>query len=356
MTRSMSRSARWSVLGALLLGLSLAGLNTMAAPGEQPFVNVPNEKQLAEKQQQRQAEQPLNNAPVWREVRSGVGITQIKGVETGVLVQSGGETWRELRNGPITFYGSILLLAVPVLFLVFHVVKGPMKLHHPETGRKIQRFSAWDRVIHWSTAISWVLLAITGIMILFGKHFLLPVFGYTVFAFLTNIAKNIHNFVGPYFIVSALAMFFTYLSRNIPRAHDLTWLSKLGGIFSGKEVPSGFFNAGEKIVFWVGLFLFTIIVGASGLILLFPNFDQGREVMQIANIVHSIASILFMAMIMGHIYLGTVGVPGAYKAMRTDGKVDEQWAKEHHELWYNEVKGKAQPAAGSAPGAAPQRA
>lgn len=356
MTASTSRTARRSVLGALLLVSSMLGFNAAAAPGQQPFVTVPGEQQLAEKQQQRQAEQPLNNAPVWREVRAGQGITQVKGIETGVLVQSGGETWRELRNGPITYYGSILMLAVPALILVFYLVKGPMKLHHPETGRKLQRFSAWDRAIHWSTAISWVLLAITGIIILFGKHFLLPVFGYTVFAFLTNVAKNVHNFVGPYFIVSALAMFFTYLGRNIPRAHDLNWLAKAGGMFSGKEVPSGFFNAGEKIVFWVGLFLLSVIVGGSGLVLLFPNFEQGREVMQNANIIHSIASILFMAMIMGHIYLGTVGVPGAYKAMRTDGMVDEQWAKEHHELWYNEVKGKGQPAAPSAPGAQPQQA
>jgi formate dehydrogenase subunit gamma len=354
--RHISKGCFRAFLGAVALACAVAAAPAGAAPGQQPFVTPPNENQLAEKQQQREASQPLNNAPVWREVRSGQGVTQVKGIETGVLVQSRGETWREVRNGPVMYYGGILMLAVPVLFLVFHLVKGPMKLHHPETGRKIQRFSAWDRVIHWSTAISWVLLAITGLIILFGKHVLLPVFGYTVFAFITNIAKYVHNFVGPYFIVSALAQFFSYLGRNIPRAHDFAWLAKAGGMFSGKEVPSGFFNAGEKIVFWVGLFLFTIIVGASGLILNFPNFDQGRELMQTSNIVHSVSSILFIAMIMGHIYLGTVGVPGAYKAMRTDGKVDEQWAKEHHELWYNEVKGKGQPAAGAAPGATPQRA
>lgn len=351
---SFVRRAVGASLAGMLAALLLSG-PALSAPGVQPFVDVPHDR--AEKQQQRQAEQPLNNAPVWREVRSSEGITQIRGVETGVLVQSQGETWRQIRNGPITFYGSILMLAVPALILVFYLVKGPLKLHAPETGRKIQRFSAWDRVIHWSTAISWVVLAITGIIILFGKHFLLPVFGYTVFAFLTNIAKNVHNFVGPYFLVSAAAMFFTYLGRNIPRGHDLGWLAKGGGMLTGKHVPSGFFNAGEKIVFWVGLFLLTVIVGGSGLILLFPNFGQGRELMQNANIVHSISSILYMAMMMGHMYLGSIGVPGAYKAMRTDGKVDEQWAKEHHELWYNEVKGKSQPATSSAaPGVQPQRA
>lgn len=326
-----------SLLGLLLLALALFSVGAAAAPGPQPFVDVPN-KAEAEQQAQRQQVQPLNNAPVWREVRAGEGITQVRGVETGVLVQSEGNTWRQLRNGPIIFYGGILTLAVPVLILLFYLTKGPLKLHGQETGRKIQRLSAWDRVIHWSTAISWVILAITGLLLLFGKYVLLPVFGYSVFAFLANLSKSIHNFVGPFFIVSAIAMIFTYIGRNIPKAHDLQWLPKAGGMLGGKEVPSGFFNAGEKIMFWVGVVLLTVIVGASGLVLDFPNFEQGRGAMQTANLTHSIASILYMAMMMGHIYLGSIGVPGVYQAMRHDGMVDETWAKEHHELWYNEVK------------------
>jgi formate dehydrogenase subunit gamma len=294
----------------------------------------------AQEQQQRQQDQPLNNAPVWRDVRGGENpfqTTQVRGIETNVLIQSEGEIWRRIRNGPITVYGGWLLVLILVAILAFYLSKGPIKVHGQLTGRKIQRFSTWDRTIHWTVAISWVILAISGLILLFGKYVVLPIFGYTLFSWLAILSKNLHNFVGPVFLLAAALMFFTYLGRNIPRAYDITWLLKGGGMLTGKHVPSGFFNAGEKIVFWVGLFLFSIIISASGLVLLFPNLDQGRLIMQYANIVHAITAVLFMGMIFGHIYLGTVGLEGAYQNMRHDGLVDEQWAKEHHEYWYNEV-------------------
>ena len=297
-----------------------------------------------QQQAQRQVEQPLNNAPVWRDVRGGENpfqTTQVRGIETSVLIQSEGEVWRQIRNGPITVYGGWLLLAILAAILAFYLWKGPIKVHGQLTGRKIQRFSAWDRTIHWTVAISWLILAISGLILLFGKYVVLPLFGYTLFSWLAILSKNLHNFVGPVFLLAAALMFFTYLGRNIPRAYDVTWLLKGGGMLTGKHLPSGFFNAGEKIVFWVGLFLFSIVVGASGVVLLFPNFDQGRLIMQYANIVHAVTAVLFIGMIFGHIYLGTVGLEGAYQNMRHDGLVDEQWAKEHHEYWYNEVKGHA---------------
>jgi formate dehydrogenase subunit gamma len=308
----------------------------------------------AQEQAQRQQDQPLNNAPVWRDVRGGENpfqTTQVRGIETNVLIQSGGEIWREIRNGPITVYGGWLLLAILAAILAFYLWKGPIKVHGQLTGRKIQRFSTWDRTIHWTVAISWLILAISGLILLFGKYVVLPLFGYTLFSWLAILSKNLHNFVGPVFLLAAALMFFTYLGRNIPRAYDVTWLLKGGGMLTGKHMPSGFFNAGEKIVFWVGLFLFSIIVGVSGLVLLFPNFDQGRLMMQYANIVHAVTAVLFIGMLCGHIYLGTVGLEGAYENMRNDGLVDETWAKEHHEYWYNEaVKGR--PGAGGTMSAA----
>ena len=297
--------------------------------------------QHAQEQAKRQESQPLNNAPFWRDVRSTETspsqTTQVRGIETNVLVQTQGEIWRQIRNGPVIVYGGWLLIAILLAILAFYLWKGPLKVHGPLTGRKILRFTTWDRTIHWTVAISWVILAISGLVLLFGKYVVLPMFGYTLFSWLAVLSKNLHNFIGPVFLIAAALMFFTYLGRNIPRAYDFTWLAKAGGMISGKHVPSGFFNAGEKIVFWVGLFLFSIIVGASGLVLLFPNLDQGRLVMQYANIVHAVTAVLFMGMIFGHIYLGTVGLEGAYDNMRHDGLVDEQWAKEHHEYWYNEV-------------------
>jgi formate dehydrogenase subunit gamma len=304
----------------------------------------------AKEQAERQQTQPLNNAPVYTDVRRGENAyqtTQARGVETNILVQTKGEIWRQIRNGPITVYGGWLLVLVLLAILAFYLWKGPIKVHGQPTGRKILRFTTWDRTIHWTVAISWVILAISGIVLLFGKYVVLPVFGYTLFSWLAILSKNLHNFVGPVFVVAAALMFVTYVGRNIPRAYDFTWLAKAGGMLSGKHVPSGFFNAGEKIVFWVGLFLFSIIVGVSGFVLLFPNFDQGRAVMQYANIIHAVTAVLFMAMIFGHIYLGTVGLEGAYDNMRHDGMVDETWAKEHHEYWYNEVKGKGSVAGGS---------
>ena len=300
----------------------------------------------------RQQTQPLNNAPVWRDVRGGehqYQTTQVRGVETNVLVQSQGEIWRQIRNGPITVYGGWLIIAVLIAILAFYLWKGPIKVHGQPTGRKILRFTAWDRTIHWTVAISWVILAISGLVLLFGKYVVLPLFGYTLFSWLAILSKNLHNFVGPVFMVAIVLMFFTYVGRNLPRLYDLTWLAKGGGMLTGKHVPSGFFNAGEKIVFWLGLTVFGIVISASGLVLLFPNLDQGRMVMQYANIIHAVTAVLFIAMICGHIYLGTVGLEGAYENMRNDGLVDETWAKEHHEYWYNEVvKGRPGGAAGTA--------
>lgn len=302
-----------------------------------PFAHAADD---AKEQAQRQGTQPGNNAPVWREVRKGENpyqTTQVRGIETNILVQPAGETWRQIRNGPITLYGGLLLIAVPLLIFGYYRWKGPLKLHDKPISRFIERFSDWERIVHWSTAISFVILAVSGIVILFGKYVILPMFGYTLFSWLAIISKNLHNFVGPLFVFCTLVMFVTFVRDNLWRVIDLKWFAKAGGMFSGEHVPSGRFNAGEKAWFWFGVMLLGIIVSASGLILDFPNFAQGRESMQQANVVHAIAAVLFMAMSLGHIYMGTVGVDGAYESMR-HGLVDETWAKEHHEVWYQEVK------------------
>ncbi len=339
----VNRAGRWlAPLVFLLAALVLPQFATAQGGG-------------AKEQAQRQQDQPLNNAPVWTDVRRGENpyqTTQVRGVETHVLVQTQGEIWRQIRNGPLTIYGGWLILIVLALIGLFYWLKGPIKLHGKPTGRKIQRLSQWDRAIHWTVAISWVILGISGLVLLFGKYVLLPVFGYTLFSWLAILSKNLHNFVGPLFLISAVLMIVAYIGRNLPRAYDLAWLAKAGGMLTGQHMPSGFFNAGEKVMFWVGLILFTIIVGASGLVMLFPNFDQGREIMQYSNVIHTIAGVLYIAMMCGHIYLGWVGVEGAYDCMRNDGMVDEQWAKEHHEYWYDEMMKGQGKATGGSPSAA----
>ena len=294
----------------------------------------------AQEQAQRQITQPLNNAPMWREVRKGENpyqTSQVRGVETNILVQPAGETWRRIRNGPLTLYSGILLVAIPLLIFGYYRWKGPLKLHDKPSGRFIERFNDWERIVHWATAISFVILAISGLIILFGKYVILPLFGYTLFSWLAIIGKNLHNFVGPLFVICTLAMFVIFVRDNIGRVIDFQWIAKAGGMFSGAHVPSGRFNFGEKAWFWFGVILLGIIVSASGLVLDFPNFEQTRGVMQWWNVVHAIAAVLFIAMSLGHIYMGTLGVEGAYESMRY-GFVDEAWAKEHHEIWYQEVK------------------
>ena len=325
-----------------------------AAPSSTPSA-APAANPTGDSQAKRQAEQPGNNAPVWREVRKeGVEhFTTIQGRETGVLVQSAGETWRRIRNGPITFYGGWLIVLVLAAIAAFYLWKGPIKLHEPPSGRMILRFKAIERWSHWCVAISFSVLGISGLVILFGKHVLLPVIGYTLFAWLTLLMKNLHNFIGPLFIVSIVLMAVVYARYNLPIKEDLDWLAKAGGLVSGKHVPSGRFNAGEKGWFWLGVVVLGIIMTVSGLVLLFPNFDQVRSTMQTANIVHGIGGVVFIAISFGHIYLGTIGMQGAYEGMRT-GYVDEEWAKEHHELWYKDVKaGKTDGGSEPAP-AAPQ--
>ncbi|MFU2486629.1 formate dehydrogenase subunit gamma [Thauera sp. WH-1] len=293
----------------------------------------------AQDQVERQQERPLNNAPVWRAVRSGEEhTTNVRSPEAGVLIQSEGNTWRQLRNGPITEYGGWLLIVVPAAILLFWLVKGTMKLQEPRTGRLMKRFSGFERFVHWGTAITFLLLAVTGVAILFGKHVLLPVFGHGVLAALLEVGKAVHNYVGPVFGVFVLLMILTFLRDNVWQAIDAVWIRRAGGVLDGGHVPSGRFNFGEKTWFWIGVTFLGLTVAISGLILDFPNLgDWTRADMQTANIVHSIGAILLLALSFGHIYMGTLGVEDAYQSMKT-GYVDETWAKEHHELWYRDIK------------------
>ena len=305
----------------------------------------------AQEQQKRSTEQPGNNAPVMREIKSGEPqYTSIPGRETNVLIQpparflgqntmiTAGEAWRQFRNGPVTFIGGWIVVLVLLAILVFYTVFGPVKLHGKPAGRLIRRFSTVDQVVHWSVAISFCILGLSGLIMLFGKHVLLPIIGYTLFGWLGNLSKNLHNFVAPVFMVSVAAMILLYLRHNLPRLYDLNFLlNAFAVVAKGKHVPSGKFNGGEKVWFWGGVVVLSVVVSWSGLILLFPNFDQTRAMMQDAWIWHATAALLYIAISFGHIYLGTIGLEGSYQAMRS-GYVDETWAKEHHEYWFHEVK------------------
>jgi formate dehydrogenase subunit gamma len=256
--------------------------------------------------------------------------------ESAVILQRGGNTWRLLRNGPIAMSAGFLLLVTPLVILGFYLGVGPSRAIQHEAGRRIDRFDRWQRLVHWSTAISFLILAFTGLVVLFGKNLLLPWMGQDLFAWVAMIAKVIHNFVGPLFIACSVAMFITFVRKNFFQRWDWLWIKQGGGLVSHKHIPAGYFNAGEKFWFWGALVGLGLLMSVTGLLLDFVNFGQTRYVLQIADYLHLGGATLYMVGAMAHIYMGTLGTPGAYEAMR-HGTVDSNWAKVHHELWYDEV-------------------
>jgi formate dehydrogenase subunit gamma len=221
-------------------------------------------------------------------------------------------------------------MLVILIFLGIYVAAGRHKRHIPG-GRQILRFDDWERLVHWTTAITFIIMASTGLIVFFGKVLLLPWMGHEVFAALALATKYVHNVVGLLFILCTVVMFFTFLHHNFLRRWDWDWLRTFG------KTPAGFFNTGEKAWFWGAVTVLGLLMSASGLILDFPIVSQTRYVLQWANYLHIAGATLYIMGAIGHIYLGTAGVPGTYHGMRY-GTVDEEWAREHHGLWYEDLK------------------
>lgn len=361
-------------IGALILGAVLALPFSTAALAQSPAppTTAPTKgtevKQATPRVEQPAVESPpgkgqtstaipgWNNPPTnWDAVSERPQYASLPGRERNVLIQGAGREWRSLRNGPATQIGGWAIVLVLAAIIVFYLIKGPIRLHGAPTGRLIERFNAVERAAHWTMALSFVVLAFTGIVMFFGKYLILPWLGYTGFSWLTIVSKNLHNFVGPLFIFSIIVGFLIFVKDNFLRSWDWKWMAHIGGMFSGHEVPSGRFNGMEKMWFWGGLTVLGLVMSVTGLILDFPNWNQAREAMQLSNLVHVTAAVIFIVLSFAHIYMGTIGMEGAYRAMR-DGYVDEEWAREHHSIWYEEVRqgkrperilaGRAQPAPG----------
>ncbi|HVZ45457.1 MAG TPA: formate dehydrogenase subunit gamma [Ramlibacter sp.] len=311
---------------------------------------------------QRNRVQPGNNSPAWRGVHAGQeGFTNYPRdtyPEAGVAIQpqvrypgshttTAGQAWRETRNLWILPYGGSLLLIALVALAIMWFARGEIG-HNPAVGgggRRIERFTPFERAAHWTNAIAFSVLAISGLVMAFGKFLLLPLMGGVLFGWLTYVLKNLHNFFGPLFAVSLVIVFITFVRSEFPERGDLRWLLHAGGVFRrkarqgvGDELPAGRFNAGEKVVFWIGVLILGFVVVASGLFLdkVLPSMDYVRGNMQLANMVHATFAVLMMCVFAVHIYLGTIGYKGAYDAMR-HGYVDEAWAKEHHAYWLEDI-------------------
>jgi formate dehydrogenase subunit gamma len=276
-----------------------------------------------------------SDADFWRAVREGQPQTvSIPDREAAVLIQSEGENWRNIRNGPISTIGGWLLVGVIVAICLYFAIRGRIRIEGGLSGIRIQRFTQMQRVGHWFMAVLFVLLGLSGLVMLYGRYGLPYLMGKDAFAVLASASLQAHNLFGPMFIASIVVMFFTFRRGNAFSSEDIRWLAKFGGFFGG-HASSRMYNFGEKNWFWMSISLGLVLSG-TGLLLDFPALLVDRYAQQLAHIGHAVSALIFISVGLGHIYLGVFGVEGAVEGMTT-GTVDANWAKEHHDLWYEEV-------------------
>jgi formate dehydrogenase subunit gamma len=315
-----------------------------------------------------------SDAEVWRALRYGLEDVKISagGPEARVLIQDSGMWWLQFRKGPLATYGAWLLGATLAALALFFLIRGRIRIDGQKTGRTVTRFKAVERFGHWLMGGSFIVLAITGLVVLFGRMAIIPLLGHEAFSTIAVGSKWVHNNISWAFMLGLIMVFFMWAIDNIPNRTDLKWLAVGGGIFTkGVHPPAKKFNAGQKMIFW-SVILLGGSISVSGLSMLFPfelpmfakTFailnDMGlpqlvgfgplpetlapHEEMQFATLWHTIVGFVLIAIILAHIYIGSVGMEGAFDAMGT-GEVEEQWAREHHGLWLKELQEK-----GHAPG------
>jgi formate dehydrogenase subunit gamma len=266
------------------------------------------------------------------------GRIDIPDKRASVLIQPAGRLWDHFHEVTLHWLGAIILLGMIAVLALGYWLFGKIRISSGRSGKKVKRFSAFERFSHWLTAVSFVVLALTGLNITFGKLLLLPLIGPEAFSALAQAGKYAHNFVGFSFMAGLFLIVVLWLKDNVPKRVDIDWLKQGGGFIRSKHAPAGRFNAGEKMVFWLALGA-GAAVAVSGLLLLFPFYGTNIATMQTAQAVHASVAVLFIALILAHIYIGTLGMEGAFEAMGT-GEVDLNWAKEHHDQWLAETLAK----------------
>ncbi len=296
----------------------------------------------------------------WRAIRQGQeGYSAVKGEGANVLVQEGALEWRSFRDSnPWLNKLPWAIVGMAVLLLLYHLFHGKNKLDADRlSGRKVPRWNFFERLVHWVTAISFIALAITGLSMLLGKKLLIPVLGKAGFAAWAGMSISIHNVVGPIFTVGIVLMIVMWIWHNFPTGTDVKWFLKGGGLFTKSHPSAGRMNGGEKVWFWI-LATVGLAVCITGIVLVsviypqvqIPGVQFLRSDMQQASIIHAIAGIIWTTVALGHIYIGTAGTQGAFEGMST-GYVSEEWAQQHHDLWYDKMAAKGKVLeAGAAPG------
>jgi formate dehydrogenase subunit gamma len=259
------------------------------------------------------------------------GRGTIPDTKSYVIEQPAGRDWRQFHQITLRWIGAITIVGMIVLLVVFYLVRGMVRLESGRSGRVLVRFSAFERFVHWMTAICFIILALSGLNITFGKPLLLPLIGPEAFTTWSQWAKYLHNYLSFPFTIGVFVIFLMWVAWNVPNRVDVEWLKEGGGIVGHKHPPADRFNAGQKMVYWIQV-LGGGAMAVTGYILMFPFYGTDIADMQLAQIVHGVVAMLFVAVMIAHIYIGSIGMEGAFEAM-WDGTVDVNWAKEHHSLW-----------------------
>ena len=262
------------------------------------------------------------------------GRIDIPDVKAGVLVQPAGRTWDYFHEVLLHWGGAVVIVGMLAVLALAYLIMGRLRIEAGRSGQKIVRFKAFERFAHWLTAVSFVLLGLTGLNVTFGKVLLRPLVGPELFSDISQVAKYVHNFTSFAFVAGLVLITVLFFRDNLFKRVDVDWVKQGGGFIKSKHAPAGRFNLGEKMVYWLSVAA-GLLVSASGFVLLFPFYGTNIADMQIAQVAHAVIAILFIALILGHIYIGTLGMEGAFEAMGT-GEVDINWAREHHDRWLAE--------------------
>ena len=255
------------------------------------------------------------------------------------IEQPAGRDWRHFHEVTLRWIGGVVILGILAVLIIFYLWRGMVRIESGRSGRTIVRFGAFERFAHWMTATCFIILAISGLNITFGRPLLLPLMSPEAFTAWSEWAKYAHNYLSFPFTIGVILIFFMWIAGNIPNRVDVEWFRRGGGIVGHAHPPAYRFNGGQKMVYWI-VVLGGSAVAVSGYVLMFPFYGTGIQNMQAAEIVHGVVAVLFVAAMLGHIYIGTIGMEGAFEAMGT-GTVDLNWAKEHHSLWLEEEKARA---------------
>jgi formate dehydrogenase subunit gamma len=258
------------------------------------------------------------------------------------LIQPVGREWREFHNVTLAWVGGIAVLGMLAILSVFRLSKGCIPIEGGRSGRTLLRFNVLERANHWMVASCFIILALSGLNLTFGRHILLPVVGHEAFTAISQWGKYAHNFLAFPFTLGLVVMLLIWLKDNIPNARDIAWFKAGGGLIGNEHPDAGRFNGGQKMVFWITV-LGGAVVAVSGYLLVFPFFFTDVAGMQLSHIIHSLLSVLMIAAMLAHIYIGSIGMDGAFDAMGT-GQVDLNWAKQHHGLWVQEELAKGRTA------------